>query len=182
MAVDFDAFTPASAGGSQAGPAVFRSSIAVSRPSLDTLAVVEVVALRPAQYGIPLAQRRTFLQTLLPNGSPSYVGLFTTAPDRAGLGGVEVSGGTYARTAHSVWRHATIGGFVARRSNGGEVRLPTVTQVIVAQGWGAWDAATGGNLVAFGLLRAVDLQARIFTFAVGDTPVFGDGLLRTGIQ
>lgn len=78
--------------------------------------------------------------------SAIYLALFTTAPDDAGTGGVEVTGGAYARklTVGTDW--AAGGG-----SNATELIFPTATAdwgTVVAVG--LYDAATAGNLLAFG--------------------------------
>src|SRR5574343_999627 len=76
-----------------------------------------------------------------------YVALYTTAPTDAG-GGVEVTGGAYARQA------ATFAAPVAGvTSNSATVAFPVATA-----GWGTvtslgrFDAPTGGNLLYWGTL------------------------------
>lgn len=172
------------AGGNSVGPSIQQGARPIRRLLTQIVGATEfeIVSLRTPQFGIPLAQRRTMLQNLVANGQPSYAGFFSASPARDGTGGVEVSAPAYARVAHSLWRHQTVAQYIARRTSIGEIRFPTVTVSYTGQAWGLWDAATGGNLLAFGLLRGTNLQARTFTFQVGDTPVFGDGLLRFGIQ
>lgn len=141
-----------------------------------------VVPLRTPQYGIPLAARQTFLTAQLPNGGPTYAALFSTMPDRAGVGGVEAAGSGYARVAHTAWVNSTLEGFVARRANVGAVTFATLTGDLTVVGWGIYDAPTAGNLLAFGLLRNVDGKAHVFSLASGDEPAFQDGQLILGIQ
>lgn len=81
--------------------------------------------------------------------STIYVALFTAAPNDAG-GGTEVSGGSYARAA--VQNNAT--NFPAAsggvKSNGTAINFPQATAswgTVVAVGF--FDAATGGNLLAW---------------------------------
>lgn len=79
-----------------------------------------------------------------------YVALFTTTPSDAG-GGVEVSGGSYARVSKvnnsTNWPAASGGA----KSNGTEIAFPTATAnwgTVVA--FGIFDAASGGNLLYWG--------------------------------
>lgn len=73
-----------------------------------------------------------------------YVGLYTVAPTQAG-GGTEVSGGAYARQAAT---------FTAA-SNGQIKNSTDITFPIATANWGdivavgVFDAATGGNLLAY---------------------------------
>lgn len=103
--------------------------------------------------------------TLFPN--PVYIGLFTTAPADDGSGGVEVSGGSYARVSvantDAEWP-AAAGGV---KSNANVITFPTATA-----GWGLvthfgiFDAAVAGNLLAFGALGASRnvLSSDVFRF------------------
>jgi hypothetical protein len=96
-----------------------------------------------------------------------YVGLFTTMPSDDGTGGVEVSGGSYAR--QSVTFAAPSGGQVA---NNALVQFPTATA-----GWGTvlgtglFDALSGGNLLYYGTLTASK------TVGIGDTIAFATSAL-----
>lgn len=77
-----------------------------------------------------------------------YVALFTTLPADDGTGGVEVTGGSYAR--QSVTFAAPSGGSVA---NSGAVTFPTATASWgTVLGMGLFDAVSGGNLLYFGAL------------------------------
>lgn len=153
-------------------------------PAFDLLPgsnTTTIVSLRTPQYGIPLAARQAFLAQQLPNGVASYVGLFTSMPTRAGVGGTEASGSGYARVSHASWRSSVHAGFVARRHNNGEVRFAALTDDLTVVGWGAWNAASGGTLLAFGLLRNEDGDARVWELAALDTPGWPDGELVVGI-
>lgn len=99
----------------------------------------------------------------LPANANLYFALFTTAPTAAG-GGVEVSGGSYARASVA----ATLANFAGTQaagsttastgtsgqtSNNTQITFPTPTAAwgtVVAMG--IFDAATGGNLLFFGNL------------------------------
>ena len=75
-----------------------------------------------------------------------YVALFTAAPSDTG-GGTEVSGGSYARQT------ATFSISSGTASNTAAIEYPTATAdygTVVAMG--IYDAATGGNLLAYGTL------------------------------
>src|SRR5690349_18898367 len=83
-----------------------------------------------------------------------YVALFTTAPSDAG-GGVEVTGGSYARVA--VTNNATNfpGASGGAKQNANTITWPTATALwgtVVAVG--IFDAASGGNLLFWALLPA----------------------------
>jgi hypothetical protein len=65
--------------------------------------------------GYPVADRNAFLTAQI-TGSLD-VALFTVAPDDEGAGGTEVTGGGYARVAHSAWNTAAAG----IRTNNGEI-------------------------------------------------------------
>ncbi len=97
-----------------------------------------------------------------------YVALYTVAPDDAGAGGTEVSGGAYARVAvanNATNWPAAVGG---AKSNGVAVTFPQATA--------AW-----GTVVAFAILDAASLGNMLISAALttskgvqtGDTPVFG---------
>lgn len=158
----------------------------ITRPLLDIAPGEDsdavVVSLRPPQYGIPLATRVAWMREVLPNGTPRYIGLFTSMPSRAGVGGTEASGSGYARVMHQSWRDVIVGGFAARRANSGAIRFAALTDDLDVIGWGAWDASSGGTLRAFGLLRNSDSVARVFHLAAGDTPGWNDGELQVVVQ
>ena len=101
-----------------------------------------------------------------------YVGLYTTMPADDGTGGIEVSGGSYAR--QSVVFAAPVAGQTA---NNALVQFPTATA-----GWGTvlgvglFDALTGGNLLYYGTLTASK------TVGLGDQISFASSALTVGEQ
>ena len=109
-----------------------------------------------------------------------YVALFTTAPDDAGAGGTEVSGGAYARVgvANNLtnWP-APAAGAAGQKSNGVAITFPQATAAwgtVVA--WAVFDALTGGNMLDYAVL------ATSKTVQTGDTPVFGVGDLKSSLS
>ena len=77
-----------------------------------------------------------------------YLGLYTVTPSDDGTGGTEVSGGGYARQA--VTFGTPSGGSM---SNSAAIEFPTATADWgTANGWGLFDASTGGNLVWYGAI------------------------------
>lgn len=86
-----------------------------------------------------------------------YIGLFTTLPSDDGTGGVEVSGGSYARVAagpgNATWDAPGDGS--GRFSNAGTITFPAPTAnwgTVV--GFGLFDASTAGNLLIYNSLSA----------------------------
>jgi hypothetical protein len=99
-----------------------------------------------------------------------YIGLFTTMPSDDGTGGVEVSGGAYAR--QSVTFSAPSGGQVA---NNALVQFPTATADWgTVLGMGLFDALTGGNLLYYGTLTASKIVG------IGDQLAFAASALTVG--
>ena len=129
----------------------------------------------------PVSVKRTLLATVLPNGTPRYVGLFSSMPGADGVGGTELSGSGYARVSHSTWTTA-VTGHVVRRMNVGAIQFPEFTGDLSARGFGIWDAATAGNLQAFGYIRNAGGQPVIMAFAATDEPRFLPLELVAGIQ
>lgn len=96
-----------------------------------------------------------------------YIGLYTTVPSAdAGTGGVEVSGGSYARASVAAslanWAGTqAAGSTVASSGTGGQTSnnnvitfaAPTANWGTIA-GFGIFDAASGGNMLYFGSLTA----------------------------
>lgn len=81
--------------------------------------------------------------------TPIYVALFTTAPTAAG-GGVEVTGGSYARQT-VVFAAPTNG----QTSNNADVLFPVATANWgIVKAFALMDAASGGNMLYFGNLSA----------------------------
>lgn len=80
-----------------------------------------------------------------------YVALFNTLPAGDGSGGIEVSGGAYARQPISF--AGGTGGSPTSTTNGALVQFPTATSDWgTINGAGIYDAATGGNLLEMGPL------------------------------
>lgn len=78
-----------------------------------------------------------------------YVGLFTTMPDEAGSGGVEVTGGSYARVqcgpGNSYWTGPTDGN--GQYSNTDIIQFPEPSATWgVILGYGLFSAASSGTL------------------------------------
>jgi hypothetical protein len=100
-----------------------------------------------------------------------YVALFTAAPNDAG-GGVEVSGGGYARVPSvnnsTNWPGATSSG----KSNGVAITFPTaVGSWGTVNAFALFDALTAGHLLYWGNLVVSK------SVAVDDTPSFAAGAL-----
>jgi len=102
-----------------------------------------------------------------------YVGLFTATPSDAG-GGTEVSGGSYARVSvtnnSTNWPAASSGA----KSNGTAITFPMATASwgTISQ-FGIFDAASGGNLLAWGDLSTSRAVANldIVYFPAGELDV-----------
>ena len=104
-------------------------------------------------------------------GTNFYVALFTTAPEPDASGGVEVSGGSYARvsTVEANWNTATLVAttYIMRTTNAIEITFPPATAswgTVVS--YGIFDAATAGNLLLGGNLTVAKL------IDTGSTPAF----------
>jgi hypothetical protein len=99
----------------------------------------------------------------------AYLGLFTAAPTDAG-GGTEVSGGSYARKA-------TAAGDWAAAAGGSTSNVNVLSFPAASAPWGTvthfglFDAATAGNLLAYGALTNAK------TIGSGDTASFAAGAL-----
>jgi len=98
-----------------------------------------------------------------------YVGLYTTNPTMpAGSGGVEVSGGGYARQ--------TLSPNTAAASSGSASSSGAVTFAQASANWGTvtgiglFDAASAGNLLAAGPLTTNEVvnSGDTFSFPIGD--------------
>lgn len=103
-----------------------------------------------------------------------YVGILTTAPTDSG-GGVEVSGGAYARVAltnNATNWPASSGTNPTIKANGTAVTFPRATAAWgTVQAFGIFDASTSGNLLFWGTLTTPKVVA------IDDTPSFGVGAL-----
>lgn len=79
-----------------------------------------------------------------------YIGLFTTMPSDANAGGVEVTGGSYARVALTGLLNAASGSAPSQISNASAITFATATAnwgTVV--GFGLFDALTAGNPLVF---------------------------------
>ena len=90
-------------------------------------------------------------QTAMPSlPAQVYLALFTTAPTDGNIGGVEVSGGSYARVGVNTSFAAPSGSGPSTDQNSATISFPQATAswgTVVA--WGFFDAATGGNLLTW---------------------------------
>jgi hypothetical protein len=108
-----------------------------------------------------------FSNTAYTSPGTVYVGLFTSAPSEAG-GGTEVSGGSYARQSGSF---STSGNLATTSA---AIEWPTATA-----SWGTitsigiYDAASGGNLLAYANLSANKTIASgdVFRIPAGDIDI-----------
>jgi hypothetical protein len=93
------------------------------------------------------SEERRLLDLSLTNGTV-YLALFTVAPDDAGAGGTEVTGGGYARQAMPFANAAaTDGSGISSKANSAAITFPAATAAwgtLVA--FGIMDAATGGTM------------------------------------
>lgn len=117
-----------------------------------------------------------FSAVAFPTIANHHVGLFTVIPTDVNAGGTEVTGGSYARV--SVTNNATTwpaasGTSPASKANGIAITFPAPTANWgVAVGFAIYDAATAGNLIAWGALTVNK------TINNGDAaPSFGVGAL-----
>ena len=96
-----------------------------------------------------------------------HVALYTAAPNDSG-GGTEVSGGAYARQSVTF----TVSGNEA--TNSGAVEYPTATASYgTVSHVGVFDAASGGNLIAYAALttsKAID-TGDVFRLPTGDLDI-----------
>jgi hypothetical protein len=99
----------------------------------------------------------------------AYVGLFTSLPDENGAGGTEASAGNYARksTAGADWASASAGA-ITNTNDITFVECASANWGTIV-GFGIWDAASGGNMIAWADLD----QSKNVT--IGDTFKFAAG-------
>ena len=129
-------------------------------------------------------------KTAMPALPATYLALFTAVGSDDGSGFTEASGGSYARVATAGAWGASSGVAPSSITNsGGALAFPTATASWgTVIGWGLYDAATGGNLLAWdylgndpwfpftcsqaspGVLTAIGLTA-------GSSPTLADGSL-----
>lgn len=91
------------------------------------------------------SEERRLLDLSLPDDNV-WLALYTVAPDDAGAGGTEVSGGAYARQPISMAAASTTAG-VSSKTNDTQILFPAATATqgtIVA--YGVMDAATAGTM------------------------------------
>lgn len=105
-----------------------------------------------------------------------FVGLFTTNPtEPAGTGGVEATGGSYARVALSTG----VGSLMGAAASGSSTSTSAITFAQATANWGTitglgfFDAVTGGNLLASGPLAANEVvnSGDTFSFPTGNVTV-----------
>jgi hypothetical protein len=122
------------------------------------------------------------LIALLPNGTNVYIGFFTTLPADDGTGGVEASGSGYARVNHAAWINVAEDPITYRVNNGAISFSALTADLASIIGWGIWDAAVAGNLIAFGPLLDVSENEITKTFTSGNQPRFVDQELKIGLD
>lgn len=115
-----------------------------------------------------------FAGTALPN-TPSHIGLFTTTPADDATGGVEVTGGSYAREAYA--KNGTNWGSSAAGAPSTIQNLTTLTFTTATANWGtvaSWGyftAITAGTLLFFAILDTAKAVNN------GDTAEFAAGAM-----
>ena len=112
--------------------------------------------------------------------SAIYVGLFTTMPGEDGTGGIEVSGGSYARVqcgpGDSYWTAPTAGNGVYTNAATIQFPLPTANWGDVA-GYGLFSAASSGTLYISKTFTAP------VTISLGDpAPAFSIGAITVTVS
>lgn len=136
--------------------------------------------------GMTITSKQTALAAVLPNGTAAYIGLFTELPtDDVPTGGVEATGSGYARKSHSAWINITSGDNVYRVNNGVVTFNALTANLTGINGWGVWDAASGGNLLAYGHLinwPFVSDYIEDKTFTSGNNPGIADQGLQIGLD
>lgn len=154
----------------------FTTPFTVAANRTLTLAAGAITISRPSGEGLTASFATSWLDKVLRAQSftaPAalYLGMFTEAPDGDGVGGTEVTGGSYARQAHSLTVASTVGTFGAADFtplDSGEANA------VVAHGW--WDASSGGNLIAW--RYTYDDTTLDVDVAAGDTLDVADTVLR----
>lgn len=107
-------------------------------------------------------------------GTSFWVALYTTVPEPDGTGGVEVTGGSYARveTTQASWNNASIvPTYVSKTDNASDITFPTSTASWgTVNGFGILSASTAGTLLVGGSLtvpKLIDIDT-VAVFLVGD--------------
>jgi hypothetical protein len=107
-----------------------------------------------------------------------YAALFTASPGPGG-GGTEASYAGYARVAHAAWvTEVDPDGLWSERRNNGAIEWPAVPEKVVAGWWGLFDAATLGNLLAWGAFQNGLGEPQLFELSTGEQARFIDQDLR----
>ena len=127
----------------------------------------------PVTRGFTNTRRNSYLAAEIPTLSTFYVGLFHVLPLLDETGGTELSTvGGYARIAHSDWPTGTVNGARLKRNNGLIEFGPFAGAYLNIVGWGLFDAASAGNLIALGpfsrSLTGVPIE-ELANLQVGDT-------------
>jgi hypothetical protein len=96
-----------------------------------------------------------------------YVALYTVMPNSLGIGGTEVSGGSYARVSstnnNTNWPAASS----SLKSNGTAITFTTATGSWgTVVGFGIYDASSGGNLLYFGEATTQKAIANTDTYSI----------------
>lgn len=133
--------------------------------------------------GLTVLSKQTALAAVLPSGTDVYVGFFTIVPtDDTPTGGTEATGSGYARVAHNTWTNSTVGDDVYRVNSGAVEFAALSADLTGINGWGIWDAATSGNLLAYGpILDVGGNEVEDKTFTSGNQPRFVSGELQVGV-
>lgn len=129
-----------------------------------------------SDYGEAMA-----INAVLPDGVDRWLALFTELPNDGGAGGVEAAGSGYARAlVAGGW--TSFSADVQGRRLAAAVEFPVLNNTLDGVvGWGIYDAAVAGNLLAFGPVKDSDGTETTVNLASGDTPRFLAGQLAVGI-
>lgn len=125
----------------------------------------------PGRYAGEVAGFTTWAVEQLVTGT-LYLALFEDAPGPGG-GGTEASYAGYARVSHASW--VTVGN---ERRNNGAVSWAVVPSDTTIGWWGIFDAAVGGNLIAWGPFLDAGGDPAEFIVSAGDYPRMIDQDLR----
>jgi len=112
------------------------------------------------------------LDQLYGSGTPAtlYIGLFTSTPGPDGTGGTEVTGGSYARKAVTNNNTNFPAAVDGQKANGVAITFAAASADWgTVEGFGVFDAPTGGNEYDFGDLATnkTVLNGDVFSFAIG---------------
>ena len=131
--------------------------------------------------GLSIYAKQLALSTLVANGTTYYVALFTSNPDATGSGAVEATGSSYARKSYSAWTDETDTAEQFRKNNGA-IQFTALTGALTGiTGWGIYDAASSGHLLAFGNTLDSGGNTVVLNFSTGDQPQFQDQQLKFGL-